>query len=62
MQHSPCRHADPAADLLITADSHNLSYLVAQLANYGGPPLRLADSGWAEVREAQRRAVANDPK
>jgi sialate O-acetylesterase len=39
----------------------DLSYLVAQLANYGGPPLRPVDSGWAEVREAQRRAVADDP-
>jgi sialate O-acetylesterase len=38
-----------------------LSYLVVQLANYGGPPLRPADSAWAELREAQRRAVANDP-
>ena len=38
-----------------------LRYLVVQLPNYGGPPVRPAESGWAALREAQRRAVANDP-
>jgi sialate O-acetylesterase len=39
-----------------------LSYLVVQLPDFGAPPVRPADSGWATVREAQRRAVANDPR
>lgn len=38
-----------------------LRYLVVQLPNYGGPPVRPAESGWAALRDAQRRAVANDP-
>lgn len=35
--------------------------LVVQLANYGQPPQAPAESGWAEVREAQRRVAAEDP-
>jgi sialate O-acetylesterase len=35
-------------------------FLIVQLANYGQPPTAPAESGWAEVREAQRLAVAND--
>jgi sialate O-acetylesterase len=38
-----------------------LRYLVVQLPNYGAPPVRPAESGWAALRDAQRRAVANDP-
>jgi sialate O-acetylesterase len=38
-----------------------LPYLIVQLPNYGAPPLKPAESSWAEVREAQRQAVANDP-
>lgn len=38
-----------------------LRYLVVQLPNYGGPPVRPTESGWAALREAQRRAVVNDP-
>jgi sialate O-acetylesterase len=38
----------------------DLRYLIVQLPNYGGPPVRPAESGWAALREAQRRAVAND--
>ena len=37
-----------------------LPFLIVQLANYGQPPTAPAESGWAEVREAQRLAVAND--
>ena len=37
-----------------------LPYLIVQLANYGAPPTAPVESGWAEVREAQRLAVAND--
>lgn len=35
--------------------------LVVQLAGYGMPPSAPAESGWAQVREAQRRVVAEDP-
>mgnify|MGYP003583037334 CR=1 FL=1 len=35
--------------------------LVVQLAGYGHPAEKPAESGWAEVREAQRRVVAEDP-
>jgi sialate O-acetylesterase len=37
-----------------------LPFLIVQLANYGQPPTAPAHSGWAEVREAQRLAVAKD--
>jgi sialate O-acetylesterase len=37
-----------------------LPLLIVQLANYGAPPTQPADSGWAQLREAQRRFVAND--
>ena len=36
-------------------------FLIVQLANYGQPPTAPVESGWAEVREAQRLAVAKDP-
>ncbi len=35
--------------------------LVVQLAGYGQPPTAPVESGWAEVREAQRRVAAEDP-
>jgi sialate O-acetylesterase len=35
-------------------------FMIVQLANYGMPPTAPVESGWAEVREAQRLAVAND--
>ncbi|KRG72456.1 9-O-acetylesterase [Stenotrophomonas terrae] len=35
--------------------------LVVQLAGYGLPPVAPVESGWAQVREAQRRVVAEDP-
>ncbi|WP_394695872.1 sialate O-acetylesterase [Pseudoxanthomonas japonensis] len=34
--------------------------LVVQLAGYGMPPSAPVDSGWAELREAQRQVVAED--
>jgi sialate O-acetylesterase len=37
-----------------------LPFLIVQLANYGQPPTAPTESGWAEVREAERLAVAND--
>jgi sialate O-acetylesterase len=38
-----------------------LPFLIVQLPNYGVPPVAPGESGWAAVREAQRRVVANDP-
>lgn len=35
-------------------------FLIVQFANYGAPPTAPVESGWAEVREAQRLAVASD--
>ena len=35
--------------------------LVVQLAGYGMPPSAPTESGWAQVREAQRRVAAEDP-
>lgn len=37
-----------------------LPFLVVQLANYGTPPTAPAESGWAQLREAQRLAVKDD--
>ncbi|MEA9828173.1 sialate O-acetylesterase [Xanthomonas campestris pv. raphani] len=37
-----------------------LPLLVVQLANYGMPPTEPVESGWAQLREAQRRFVAGD--
>lgn len=39
----------------------DLPFLIVQLPNYGPAPTTPVESGWAEVREAERRAVANDP-
>jgi sialate O-acetylesterase len=38
-----------------------LPFLVVELPNFGAPPTAPVASGWATLREAQRRAVANDP-
>jgi sialate O-acetylesterase len=38
-----------------------LAFLIVQLPNYGAPRWEPGESGWAELREAQRRAVAQDP-
>jgi sialate O-acetylesterase len=38
-----------------------LAFLVVQLPNYGPQPVAPGESGWATVREAERRAVAQDP-
>ncbi|MET0549178.1 MAG: sialate O-acetylesterase [Xanthomonas sp.] len=38
-----------------------LPLLVVQLAGYGLPPQAPVESGWAQVREAQRRVAAEDP-
>jgi sialate O-acetylesterase len=37
-----------------------LPFLIVELPNFGAPPLAPAASGWASLREAQRRAVAGD--
>jgi sialate O-acetylesterase len=39
-----------------------LPLLVVQLANYGHAPTRPGESNWAEMREAQRLAVAEDTR
>lgn len=36
-------------------------FLIVQLPDYGPPQLAPGESGWAELREAQRRAVLQDP-
>lgn len=38
-----------------------LPFLIVQLPNFGKQKDEPGESGWANVREAQRRAVANDP-
>ncbi len=38
-----------------------LPFLIVQLPNYGAPPVKPGESGWADVREAERRAAAADP-
>lgn len=38
----------------------DLPFLIVQLANYGPAPVAPVESGWAELREAQRLVVAND--
>jgi len=38
-----------------------LPFLVVQLPNFGPPPSAPGESGWAELREAQRQVVAHDP-
>lgn len=38
----------------------DLPFLVVEIPNYGTIPTRPVASGWAQVREAQRRAVAKD--
>jgi sialate O-acetylesterase len=39
-----------------------LPFLIVQLANYGLPPTAPVESGWADVREAQRLSVNADPQ
>jgi sialate O-acetylesterase len=39
----------------------DLPFLIVQLPGYGKPPLVPEESGWAELREAQREAAAGDP-
>jgi sialate O-acetylesterase len=38
----------------------DLPFLVVQLPNFGAAPTSPVDTGWARIREAQRRAVARD--
>ena len=38
----------------------DLPFLIVQLPNYGMPPTKPVDSGWAKLREAQRASVAAD--
>lgn len=38
----------------------SLPFLIIQLADFGAPPVKPGDSGWAALREAQRLAVLRD--
>jgi sialate O-acetylesterase len=40
----------------------DLPFLIVQLANYGSPPTAPGESAWADLREAQRLAVARDTR
>ena len=46
---------------LARALRRDLPLLVVQLAGYGMPKTAPAESGWASLREAQRRLAAEDP-
>ncbi|WBH15515.1 sialate O-acetylesterase [Sphingomonas radiodurans] len=48
------------ADWRRRLDSPNAAIAVVQLANYGEPSKAPAESGWADVRDAQRRVTAAD--
>jgi sialate O-acetylesterase len=39
----------------------SLSLLIVQLAGYGPAPVQPGESGWAALREAQRKVAADDP-
>jgi sialate O-acetylesterase len=41
-------------------DAPDLPFLIVQLPNFGAVPTRPVESDWANLREAQRRAVAAD--
>lgn len=41
--------------------SPEAAFVIAQLANYGAPALTPSESGWGDVRDAQRRVAAEDP-
>jgi sialate O-acetylesterase len=43
-------------------DSPDLPFLVVQLADFGWRQTRPVESGWAGVRDAERRVAAADPK
>jgi sialate O-acetylesterase len=40
----------------------DLAFFVAEIANYGAVPTAPVESGWAQVRDGQRRAVAADAR
>jgi sialate O-acetylesterase len=61
--------AAPYADLLtaMIADwrrrfGGSLAFLVVQLPNFGELPSAPAESGWAAIRDAQRRVAVDDPQ
>jgi sialate O-acetylesterase len=61
--------AAPYADLLtaMIADwrrrfGGSLAFLVVQLPNFGELPAAPAESGWAAIRDAQRRVAVDDPQ
>jgi sialate O-acetylesterase len=50
------------ADWRTQFDTPPLPFLIVQLANHGVPPSWPAASGWAELREQQRRVVEQDTR
>ena len=59
---STARCSAPIATTSAHDSVRGLPLLVVQLANYGDAPTHPAESGWAALREAQRLAVADDPR
>ncbi|HVF93802.1 MAG TPA: sialate O-acetylesterase [Sphingomonas sp.] len=55
------RLAAMIADWRQRLGSATAAFAVVQLANYGGPASEPRESGWATVRDAQRRVTAADP-
>lgn len=49
-------------DWRVRLSQPDLPFLIVQLANYGAAPTTPQPSGWSEVREGQRLAVANDAR
>lgn len=40
----------------------SLAFVIVQLPNFGAPPTEPVDSGWAQLRDAQRRVAEADPR
>lgn len=49
------------ADWRARFGSDATAFAIAQLANYGTPASAPSESGWGDVRDAQRRVAATDP-
>jgi sialate O-acetylesterase len=45
-----------------TQFGNDMPLLIVQLANYGPAPTHPAESGWAQLREAQRQVAADDAR
>jgi sialate O-acetylesterase len=62
---APAGYADKLAAMMAgwrrEFETPALPFLIVGLANYGAPSVQPGESGWAEIRDAQRRAVERDP-